>query len=371
MTVALFDAYAGLAQSMPRIALCDLPTPIEKLQSVTGASAHIKKDGLSAPEFGGNKVRTLEFLLGAAAQGKVPRAYVVGLPGTSMALASAIYGKRERLNLAVVLLRQRATEDARRNLLVFQKLGTELYQAEAIASLRLCVARLTLTSLILHQRLPYVLNPNSPTGMTGYVNMAFELRDQIRQGQLPAPDRIYIPMGLQGTVTGLLLGLRAAGLKSRLVAVSVAPHDSRGVIKTKTAIVGNARKLNNFLRKRAPDFPQVSLEPGDFDIQCDAPKQEQPTLRDEGMEQMEAVWQKDGIRLDATWTASAWAAMQRDLKAGYTSKPLFWHTYNAQPLPVSIDDADHQKLPKVFHRYFGEPVTLINRPSLKKDYTNR
>jgi 1-aminocyclopropane-1-carboxylate deaminase/D-cysteine desulfhydrase-like pyridoxal-dependent ACC family enzyme len=362
MTIALFDAYPRLAESIARVKLCNLPTPVRKVQAITEADAYIKLDGVSAPEFGGNKVRTLEFLLGAAAQRKIPRAFVVGLAGTSMALGSAIYSKREHLNLAVILLRQQTTEDARRNLLVFKQLGAELYHVNSITELRLRILRFMLSSLIFHRRLPFMLNPNSPLGMTGYVNMGFELREQIRHGQLPEPDNIYIPMGLRGTATGLLLGLRAAGLKSRLTAVSVAALD---LIKAKAGMVANARKLNSFLRQREPDFPLVSFHAEDFEIRCGAQKQEHHDLGVEGMEQIETVWEKDAVRLDATWTAPAWAIMQRDLRTGRTTTPLFWHTYNSQPLP-NIEKVDYRNLPKGLHVYFQEPVTLANRPMLGK-----
>jgi D-cysteine desulfhydrase len=84
---------------------------------------YIKRDDISAPLFGGNKVRALEFLLGAAQHRQISRAIVAGLPGTSMALASAFYGKQQQLNLAVVLIAQQPTEEAKRNLLIFGSLG--------------------------------------------------------------------------------------------------------------------------------------------------------------------------------------------------------------------------------------------------------
>ena len=61
----------------------------------------------------------------------------------------------------------------------------------------------------------------SATGAIGYVNAACELADQVRAGAMPEPDAIFVPLGSGGTVAGLALGCRLAGLRSRVVAVLV------------------------------------------------------------------------------------------------------------------------------------------------------
>ena len=57
--------------------------------------------------------------------------------------------------------------------------------------------------------------------MLGVVNAVFELKDQIARGLLPEPDIIYVPFGSMGTTAGLLLGIKLAGLKSKVCAVKV------------------------------------------------------------------------------------------------------------------------------------------------------
>jgi D-cysteine desulfhydrase len=197
--------------------------------------------------------------------------------------------------------------------------------------------------------------------------MGFELRQQIERGDLPELDRIYIPMGLRGTATGLLLGLQAAGLKSRLVMVYVQPHDTDGVAKTKGDIIKNLQKFNAWLRQRDASFPLLNVQPDDFDVVCDLPGQKTGTLLSEGVDRIESVRQDEGITLEPTWTAPAWAAMQRDIRAGQRGSLLFWHTYNTQPPPVDIEGGDYHQLPRAFHHYFEAPTTLVNKPIFAKD----
>ena len=65
---------------------------------------------------------------------------------------------------------------------------------------------------------PYVipLGGSSPMGAMGYVNAGLELAAQIAAGEIPPPSRIYLALGTMGTAMGLLLGLKAAGVKTNL-----------------------------------------------------------------------------------------------------------------------------------------------------------
>ena len=56
----------------------------------------------------------------------------------------------------------------------------------------------------------------------GWVNAAFELAAQVRRGDCPAPDAIFVALGTCGTSAGLSLGLALAGLSAKLHAVRIA-----------------------------------------------------------------------------------------------------------------------------------------------------
>ena len=68
----LFDIWPALERDLGFLALGDFPTPIERLDRIAFGAAglagetYVKRDDLSSPVYGGNKVRTLEALLGQA-----------------------------------------------------------------------------------------------------------------------------------------------------------------------------------------------------------------------------------------------------------------------------------------------------------------
>jgi hypothetical protein len=62
---------------------------------------------------------------------------------------------------------------------------------------------------------------SSALGNVGFVAAAFELAEQVASGALPAPREIYVPVGSGGTLAGLMLGARLAGLDTRVVGVLV------------------------------------------------------------------------------------------------------------------------------------------------------
>jgi 1-aminocyclopropane-1-carboxylate deaminase/D-cysteine desulfhydrase-like pyridoxal-dependent ACC family enzyme len=63
--VALFRHVPRLAARVPWAALGDWPTPLDEVR-IDGRPVWIKREGDSAADYGGNKVRTLEAWLGHA-----------------------------------------------------------------------------------------------------------------------------------------------------------------------------------------------------------------------------------------------------------------------------------------------------------------
>ncbi len=62
---------------------------------------------------------------------------------------------------------------------------------------------------------------SSPVGTLGYVETALEIAEQVRAGLLPEPATVVTAVGSGGTAAGLTLGLRMAGLRSRVLGVVV------------------------------------------------------------------------------------------------------------------------------------------------------
>jgi 1-aminocyclopropane-1-carboxylate deaminase/D-cysteine desulfhydrase-like pyridoxal-dependent ACC family enzyme len=65
--ITLFEQYSSLREKLPYVQLGEFPTPILRLnqlgKDVGAAQLYLKNDGVSGLEYGGNKIRKLEFIL--------------------------------------------------------------------------------------------------------------------------------------------------------------------------------------------------------------------------------------------------------------------------------------------------------------------
>ncbi|HUJ71980.1 MAG TPA: pyridoxal-phosphate dependent enzyme, partial [Verrucomicrobiae bacterium] len=82
-----------LREQLPYVSLGRLPTPVERLVALGRAigveQLYIKRDDLSGDGYGGNKVRKLEFLLGAARRANAREVITFGFAGSNHSLATA------------------------------------------------------------------------------------------------------------------------------------------------------------------------------------------------------------------------------------------------------------------------------------------
>ncbi|HWI60072.1 MAG TPA: pyridoxal-phosphate dependent enzyme, partial [Bacillota bacterium] len=226
-SLPLFQKLPQLAARLPYVSLGRLPTPVERLAEVGAAigldSLYIKRDDLSGLVYGGNKVRKLEFLLGAALNAGAREVVTLGFAGSNHALATALYANQLGLRSTSLLMPQVNARYLRRNLLAGYYHKAELQHVANLPLLAFGLVRKLLQGKRQFGVFPRIIpaGGSCPPGVLGYVNAALELGEQIRAGAMPEPDRIYVPMGSMGTAVGLMLGLRMAGLQSQVIAVRV------------------------------------------------------------------------------------------------------------------------------------------------------
>ena len=120
--------------------------------------------------------------------------------------------------------------------------------------------------LLARHRLPYVLpaGGSSPVGALGYVEGALELAEQVREGVLPEPSHVVCAVGSGGTAAGLLLGLRIAGLRTKVLGVVVNDKlklDHATLMKL-AAQVGAAAARPRRRDVPDPDPAQLDRDPG-------------------------------------------------------------------------------------------------------------
>src|SRR5690606_21882622 len=217
-------AFGGLAGKIPWRPIGTFPTPVEELPSpVAGVRFFVKRDDLSSPLYGGNKVRKLEHLLAAAERTGRQSLVTMGGLGSNHALATVLHGGAAGMAVELALYDQPITPLVRRNLAAFLHAGARIHYGKSLAGAFL-EARRAVVRLRREGRAPafIMVGGTSPLGCIGHVTAALELAAQVRAGQLPEPDLIYVPLGTCGTAAGLVAGLRIAGLRTRVVAVRVA-----------------------------------------------------------------------------------------------------------------------------------------------------
>ena len=360
--LALERAFTSLRGRVPRVVLTELPTRVHRLPALTAtlgaADIWVKRDDESGHLYGGNKPRKLEFVLADALAAGKRSVLTFGGIGTHHGLATAICARAVGLRAILLLLKQPVTEHVRRGLLLDLAAGAELHYAPSVA--RLSVRTLQVCAReIARGQVPYVIpaGGTSAHGVVGYINAAFELREQIRAGVLPEPAWIFVALGTGGTVAGLVAGLKLAGLRSRVAAVLVT--DIRPPSASVLARIGS--KSWSLLRQWSPALPDLALSAGDFRILetslgagYGAPTEAARHARDM-LERLE------GLHLETTYTAKCVAGMIEALhQGGHGGGPvLFWNTYS------SVDPASHlgplpgyQRLPRVFHQFFTGPALL-------------
>ena len=249
----------------------------------------------------------------------------------------------------------------RRNLLMSHYYQAELY----LYRNRLFVALGMVCQLLQHKAkygyFPQIIpmGGSSPIGISGFVNAALELAEQIRNGEIPEPDRIYVPMGTMGTAVGLMLGLKVAGLKSQVIGVRVIDE----TIANKRRLSQLFSKTSTFLHSLDPSFPKLELSSNDAYCRGDFFGNQYALFTKEGMAAVTRMEQNEDIKLEGTYTGKAFAALISDVEK-YNLRDrviLFWNTHNSRDLSDAIKTVDYHQLPRCFHRYFEEDVQPLDR----------
>lgn len=324
----IFARFPGLAQ-LPFVRIAQLPTPIERLDRLgkaVGCALWVKRDDLSARPYGGNKPRKLEFLLGEAlARGKRSLVTFGGI-GTHHGLALAHYGRERGISVHLIALPQPVTEHVRRNL-----------RATAAAGARVEVARGPLSAAwagiraALGRDRPGLVLPggSAPRANLGFVNAGLELAEQVRRGEGPEPERIYLAYGSGGTAAGLAVGLALAGLRTRLVAVRV----------TERWMAGD-RRLKRLARRTARHLSGLSGEAGlpdgtdRIEVRHDQAGPGYGVATPGAEEAVRMAADLGDLRLETTYTGKALAALLADARSGSigAGTVLFWNTLSSLPM---------------------------------------
>jgi D-cysteine desulfhydrase len=340
----LYRAFPALERALPRHAFVRVPTPIEPmaLDGRTDGLLYVKRDDRSCSLYGGNKPRKLEFLLGRALVRGTQTLVTTGGLGTNHGLAMTILGRAVGIRSVLVLVDQPMTPSVRETLRLQLAYGATQIAARNVAGAALAVLRVLAASAARGER-PQLIptGGSSALGDVGFVSAGLELAEQVRAGVCPEPTMIFVPVGSGGSMVGLVLGLRLAGLRSSVQGVLVTdilPPSPRRLARA-------ARGTLRLLRRADPSVPELRLRPEDFPLSRDqlGSGYGAPTpASNEAVAAAAAL----GLRLDTTYTGKALATLRARAAHGAlgAGPVLFWDTYNAVDVaaaaPRAVVEAD-------------------------------
>ncbi len=324
--LALLRRFPELAGRVPRQPFVVTPTPVSALPGfAAGAEVFVKHDERSCPLYGGNKPRKLEFVIGAALRRGSRRLITTGGLGTNHGLATTILGRSVGLATTVVLVDQPVTPAVARNLLLSDAYGANLLYGRTVAGAAWRTAAALARSAVRGEHPTLVpTGGSSARGNLGFVSAGLELAEQVAHGELPEPEEIFVPVGSGGTAVGLVVGLRIAGLRSRVRGVLVTdilPPNPRRLARAARATLAGLRRL-------ATSVPQASIGPEDFPLCHDqlGPGYGAPTAAARDALQFAA---ERGLSLDTTYSAKCLAALRERADHGLPGPVVFWNTYDA------------------------------------------
>ena len=358
----IFRYFPDLERSLPHIDLGDLPTPIEKLQklgeTIGCANLYIKRDDNTGKKvsgkvyrlFGGNKIRKLEFLLAEALSLGCKTVMTIGGAGSNHALATTVCSSNLGLDSVSILGPQENNSIVKRNLLLGKFYGANLNYFKNWKDCPSGIAKLFFSIKEIDEIFPYYITVGGscPLGAIGFVNAAFELKKQIQQGLIPEPDFVYVACGSMGTAAGLILGFKAAGLQSKVIAVKV------GNSPRKSKIVNLVKETNFFLHQKDSNFPIFDIREDDIFFEEGFLGEGYACSTEEAIKAIELMNDCENINLDLTYSGKAFAAIVDHARENLLQDKvvLFWDTFCGYDYVEIISTVNYKALPRNLHIYF-------------------
>lgn len=354
----LYEAYPLLEGVLRHETLGIFPTPIHhavKLaQKLKIENLFIKCDNQSGDELpGGNKTRKLEFLLAAAKHQKATAVATIGDAGSNHALTTTVCAQQMGLKSIIMLTPQTPTAYTRRNLLLNLYFGADIRYFSSEQERDNAIRTLDPATYFIP------LGGSNALGSIGFVNAAFELKQQINAGILPKPDIIYITLGSAGMAAGLMIGLKAAGLACSVipVRVSMTPDYKEQVL------LQMLETTTEYLQQLDRTFPKHEFTQKDLNIEHNFAGQNYAHITQEAAEAITLLHATEGIKLEGTYTGKTFAALIAHAKAHKLQNKtvLFWNSFSAGSYAHLTNQVSYKQLPSELHYYFTSALQPLDQ----------
>ena len=298
----------------PRFRLFDGPSPYHRLERFSAAlggrvDIQAKREDLLPLGFGGNKLRNLEFLLGAALAEGADTLVTSGRRWSNHCRLTAAAGAKAGLRVELVLSGPPAPGGDGPGIRLMRAYGATVHQlTTADREAREAAVTAVGERLRAEGRRPYVI-PVGATGMPGVLGQVEAGRELTQQlgGALPAA--VYLPTATGGTQAGLLVGLdRSIGVIG--VVVARPAEELRPVIRSMLDAVGSSG-----ISDEAIGFDEGQLGDG----------YGRPTA--EAGKAADLLARTEGILVDPIYTAKALASLIQAVRSGRHDGAwiVFWH----------------------------------------------
>lgn len=304
----------------PRFPMLDAePTPVQPLDNLNAqlaAEGHpvrvfVKRDDLIPVGGGGNKLRKLEFLIGAAIADGADTILTFGGRQSNHARQTAAAAARARLACELVLSRvvPRADADyeANGNVLLDRIFGATIHDLAGDVDAQ-AFARERIAQLVGEGHRVYVApsGGSSPTGCLGYVGCASEIARHCAHRDIDFAE-ILLANGSGGTHAGLVAGFAAMGADPRKVrSYAVLAPLERARAETLEKARATAALLDGGGELRPEDLEIDGAHRGEgYGI----PTQEM-------LAAVRLLARTEGLLLDPVYTGKAFAGLLHDIRAG-------------------------------------------------------
>jgi L-cysteate sulfo-lyase len=312
--------------SLPRVQLAHLPTPIDPLPNLTaylgGPELYIKRDDQTGLATGGNKARKLEYLIAQALTAEADTVITAGSTQSNHARQTAAAAARSSLECHLVLYAPDGIppRQSSGNLLLSDLLGAIIHWTPERAPYAETIAQVEGELLDVGRR-PYVIpyGGSNAYGLLGYVAAMREFKAQAR-GMTPFDTHVFASSS-GGTQAGMILGAALAGLAptSRILGISV---DMPAATLTANVV----RLANSAAKLLGLDW---QIDPAAVLVDDDYIGAGYAVVGDQEREAIRLLARHEGILLDPVYTGRAFAGLIDLIRRGELTtgqRVLFWHT---------------------------------------------
>lgn len=309
--------------ALPRALLARLPTPLHpapRLSQVAGTEIWFKRDDLTGLGLGGNKVRALEFVIGAALEQGTDMLITGGGPNSNWVMLAALAARTRGLDAILVIYGNPVPLTGNLALAELAGARIEFTGTPERSSVEENIDKIA-EQVRADGRTPYLLGRGgaSPVGALGYLAATLELVSQFRDSNL-TPSQLWLSTGSCGTQAGLEAG--AAWLEPGYLihGVSVSRPVEECVARIRDIAARAADLIGSPPPARDPIVDGSALSAAGYG-------QASPAAE----EAAKLVAQTEGVFLDPVFAARAMASMLASLERDRTGQPVVFLVTGGAP----------------------------------------